>query len=86
VGCFLLGITGVQECRDAQDAKRDIPVTLSPSLVTTAFYEAAFVNPLLQIQYQLPFQLISSLSLALFTLCPRVIGPTYAEHRWAKGE
>ncbi|MET0005585.1 MAG: MotA/TolQ/ExbB proton channel family protein [Candidatus Thiodiazotropha sp.] len=27
----------VQECRDAQDAKRDIPVPLSPSLVTTAY-------------------------------------------------
>ncbi|MEW8551124.1 MAG: response regulator [Candidatus Thiodiazotropha endolucinida] len=26
-----------QECRDAQDAKRDIPVPLSPSLVTTAY-------------------------------------------------
>ncbi|MCG8023820.1 MAG: hypothetical protein JAZ02_07540 [Candidatus Thiodiazotropha endolucinida] len=26
-----------QECRDARDAKRDIPVPLSPSLVTTAY-------------------------------------------------
>ena len=44
---------------------------------TTAFYEAAFVNPLFQITYRLPFQLIPPFSLALFTLCPRVIGPTY---------
>jgi hypothetical protein len=27
----------LSECRDAQDAKRDIQVALSPSLVTTAY-------------------------------------------------
>ena len=32
-----------QECRDAQDAKRDI--TVSPSLVTTAYYAPAALRP-----------------------------------------
>ncbi len=34
-----------QECRDAQDAKRDIPVPLSPSLVTTGFCAPAALRP-----------------------------------------
>jgi hypothetical protein len=34
-----------QVCRDAQDAKRDIPVPLSPSLVTTGFYAPAALRP-----------------------------------------
>ena len=33
------------ECRDAQDAKRDIPVPLSPSLVTTAYCAPAALRP-----------------------------------------
>ncbi|MET0005512.1 MAG: hypothetical protein ABW087_18045 [Candidatus Thiodiazotropha sp.] len=36
LGAVSFGID-TQECRDAQDAKRDIPVPLSPSLVTTAY-------------------------------------------------
>ena len=34
-----------QECRDAQDAKRDIQVAVSPSLVTTAYYAPAALRP-----------------------------------------
>jgi len=33
------------ECRDAQDAKRDIQVAVSPSLVTTAYYAPAALRP-----------------------------------------
>jgi hypothetical protein len=33
------------ECRDAQDAKWDIPVPISPSLVTTAFNAPAALRP-----------------------------------------
>ena len=33
------------ECRDAQDAKRDIPVPLLPSLVTTAYCAPAALRP-----------------------------------------
>jgi len=34
-----------QACRDAQDAKRDIQVAVSPSLVTTAYYAPAALRP-----------------------------------------
>lgn len=34
-----------QVCRDAQDAKRDIQVAVSPSLVTTAYYAPAALRP-----------------------------------------
>ena len=37
--------SGKSECRDAQDAKRDIQVALSPSLVTTAYYAPAALRP-----------------------------------------
>jgi transcriptional regulator with XRE-family HTH domain len=33
------------ECRDARDAKRDVPVALSPSLTATAYYAAAALRP-----------------------------------------
>ena len=35
------------ECRDAQDAKRDIQVSLSPSLITTAYYAPAALRSML---------------------------------------
>ncbi len=36
---------GIQVCRDAQDAKRDIQVAVSPSLVTTAYCAPAALRP-----------------------------------------
>ena len=44
VGTFV-GSTSMQACRDAQDAKRDIQVAVSPSLVTTAYYAPAALRP-----------------------------------------
>ncbi len=41
-------------CRDAQDAKRDIPVPLSPSLVTTAYCAPAALRPC-RIRLHMPF-------------------------------
>jgi hypothetical protein len=35
--CIACAVHPAPECRDAQAAKRDIPVALSPSLVTTAY-------------------------------------------------
>ena len=44
------------ECRDAQDAKRDIQVSLSPSLITTAYYAPVALRSMLDSTKRRRFQ------------------------------